>query len=391
MSMNRSLTPLLLGLLLSALILTGCSRTPLAHVPVDCLPQFDDDLNYASLESAVRQNLEYLRSRPPEEKIRFADKDFFISTLIQSQEFFLKLIARRPYHEELSQRIRENFNVFQATGTGGINLHRKMLVTGYYQPVFEGSLRKDPPYIYPLYSVPPDLVRKTSPEGKKITGRMENNELVPYWTRKEIEKERKAAGSEIVWLKDRFDAFLLHVQGSGVIRLRDGSLRNIHYAAKNGRQYSSIGKYMVQTGKMKLEEAGIDTIRKYLAKNPDEVDSILHHNASFIFFDWSAAEGALGNLGKELTAGRSIAVDQSCLPPGSLGFLFSRTPAVENGKMNGWKNLHRFVVAQDTGSAIRGPGRVDLFLGTGPEAGLLAGKMKEPGKLFFLVLKDTKI
>lgn len=371
-------------------VFSGCAREPLARVSGDCLPEFTDDMQLASLRKAVTANLEYLRSRDPQKKIHLADRTYTISRLIESQEFFLLLLAGKPGPAELNQRIRENFDVFQATGTGGINLRRKMLVTGYFQPVFPGSLEKREPFVYPLYSVPPDLVQRKPPGEQQLIGRMEGGRLVPYWSRKEIEMEGKAAGSEIVWLRDPFDAFVLHVQGSGLIRLRDGSLRSIHYAGKNGHPYRSIGRFMVESGRISLEEAGMKTIRKYLAEHPQERDEILHHNPSFIFFSWSQTTGAVGNLGKELTAGRSIAVDQNCFPPGTLGFLFSRKTEASAGKSSQWQPLQRFVVVQDTGSAIRGAGRVDLYWGTGTEAGEQAGRMKEPGTLYFFILRDKQ-
>ena len=144
---------------------------------------------------------------------------------------------------------------------------------------------------------------------------------------------------------------------------------------------------MVETGKMQLEEAGIDTIRSYLTTHPEELQEILHHNESYIFFEWTTTQGAIGNLGRELTAKRSIAVDQHCFPPGALSFLASRKPVLNDGRISNWVPFGRFVLVQDTGSAIRGPGRVDLFWGTGEEAGLAAGRMKETGALYFLLLK----
>ncbi len=355
------------------------------------MPDFTDDMDRESLKLAVMSNLEYLRSQDPQKTITIADKSFALATLTDSLELFLKLLAVNPTAEELNLQVKENFDVFQATGTKGLNLRRKMLVTGYFQPVFEGSLEKTDPFLYPLYSIPPDLVQKQTAQGEKTTGRLDENTFVPYWTRKEIELHHKAAGSEIVWLKDPFDAFVLHVQGSGLIRLRDNSIRSIHFAAKNGHQYKSIGKYMVKTRRIKLEEASLETIREYLENHPQERDNILHHNPSFIFFNWSESQGAIGNLGKELTAGRSVAVDQDCFPPGSLGFLFTRKPVISDGQQVQWEPLNRFIVVQDTGSAIRGPGRVDLFWGPGPEAGAQAGRMKEQGTLYFFVRKEKSL
>jgi membrane-bound lytic murein transglycosylase A len=360
------------------------------QVPENRLPEFTDDMQLASLETAVAANLKYLRTREPLETALFGGQEYSVADLIRTQVFFLKLLAERPAPDTLNQRIRENFDVFQAAGTGGINLRRNMLVTGYYQPVFEGSLHKEEPFLHPIYSVPPDLVRQKTPAGKYTVGRLEDGRLVPYWSRAEIELDGRAAGSEIAWLKDPFDAFVLHVQGSGLIRLRDGSLRSIHFAAKNGHPYRSIGRYMVRTGRMSLADAGMQTIRKYLADNPGERREILHHNPSFIFFDWSSTRGAVGNLGRELTGGRSIAVDQQCFPSGALAFLFTRKPTAEGEEFGSRQPLHRFVVVQDTGSAIRGPGRVDLYWGTGKEAGERAGRMKEPGRLYFFILKDEE-
>lgn len=379
---------LFIVIVLLPVILISCSRKPLVQVAESCMPEFTDDMNRESLEQAVKANLEYLRSQDPLKKITIADRSYPLARLTDSLELFLQLLAGNLTAEELNLQVKDNFDVFQATGTQGINLRRKMLVTGYFQPVFEGSLKREAPFLYPLYSIPPDLLRKQNSRGEKNIGRLEEGKFVPYWTREEIELQHKAAGSELVWIKDPFDAFVLHVQGSGFIHLRDGSVRTIHYAAKNGHQYKSIGKYMVETERIKLEEASLETIREYLKNHPHERDSILYHNPSYIFFNWSESPGAIGNLGKKLTAGRSIAVDQNCFPPGAFGFLFTRKPVIINGQKVQWKPLHRFVVVQDSGSAIRGPGRVDLFWGPGTEAGARAGHMKEPGALYFFILKD---
>ena len=372
-------------------MLFSCARKPLAPVSAARAPQLHDDLDRTSLRKAIRINLDYLARQPPSKRITVADTSFPVSRLHQSQEFFLTLLDSEVDDSELDRLIKQNFDLYQATGTRGFNPRRKMLVTGYYQPVFKGSLTRQGEFTYPLYSVPDDLVQRKNNKGKKIFGRMENGHLVPYWSRREIEKLGKGTGQQLAWLKDPFDAFVLHVQGSGLIQLGDGSIRGIHYAAKNGRPYRSIGKHLVTTNRMKLEETNLDSIRAYIAGHPDQREEILHHNESFIFFSWTTSHGAIGNLGRELTAGRSIAVDQSCFPPGALGFLITRKPTLskENGVQ--WTPLRRFVLVQDTGSAIRGPGRVDLFWGTGSTAGSEAGMMKETGSLYFLILKEDKL
>ena len=382
---------LLIVLILIIGFVVSCSRKPLVSVPTDSLPKFTDDLDRASLMQAVKKNLEYLRQLDQGSLITFSDQPFPLSRLTKSMEFFQEILAENPSDKELNRLIQDNFDIFQSTGTSGFNPGRNMLVTGYFQPVFEGNPVKSAPFIYPLYSIPPDLVQKNGARGEKIIGRKDKDTFVPYWTRQEIELQHKAAGSEIVWLKDPFDTFILHVQGSGLIRLPDGSVRGVHYAGKNGHAYKSIGKYMVKTKRITLEEASLKTIREYLTDHPSEQQEILHHNPSFIFFNWSETHGAIGNLGKELTAGRSVAVDQNCFPPGALGFLFTRKPVITKDQSIQWSPVHRFILVQDTGSAIRGPGRIDLFWGTGSEAGNQAGLMKERGNLYFFILKDSVV
>jgi len=382
---------LLLALLIISCILVSCSRKPLVQLSPDALPEFTDDLDRTSLIEAVEDNLDYLQQQDPERLINFSGQPFPLSRLIQSLEFFRELLVDTPSNKELNRRVREDFDVYQSTGTSGFNPGRNMLVTGYFQPIFEGSLERKEPFLYPLYSIPPDLVRKKGAAGKQTVGRQDGTTFTPYWTRREIELQNEAAGSEIVWLKDPFDAFVLHVQGSGLIRLQDNTTRGVHFAGKNGHTYKSIGRFMVETGRITLEEASLKTIREYLINNPSERQEILHHNPSFIFFNWTDTHGAIGNLGKELTAGRSVAVDQSCFPKGALGFLFTRQPVIQQGQNTKWQPLHRFVLVQDTGSAIRGPGRIDLFWGTGPEAGQQAGQMKEAGNLYFFLLKESVV
>jgi membrane-bound lytic murein transglycosylase A len=382
----------ILTLILATVLLAGCSRKPLVAVCIESAPRFTDDLDIDSLKKAVQANLDYLRTQPPEKTILIADTTFPLSRLTLSLRFFQDILAANPSPEELDRLVKLHYNIFQATGTKGFNPGRRMLITGYFQPVFEGSLSRQDPFLYPLYQVPDDLIRTDNDNGSNpIFSRLENGTMVPYWTRKEIETDNRAAGHELVWLKDPFDAFVLHVQGSGLIHLQDGTMRGVHYAAKNGRTYRSIGKHLVETGRMSLAKASLSTIRNYIDSHPEKRDEILHHNPSFIFFNWTETHGAIGNLGKELTPGRSIAADQSCFPAGSLAFLLTRTPTRKKDQHITWSPLRRFVLVQDTGSAIRGPGRVDLFWGTGSEAGFEAGQMKEKGTLYFLLLKKDSM
>ena len=355
---------------------------------VKCDIHFTDDLDYHLLHKAIQESLHYLRQRPTTAEFPLGARSCTTRHLIRSLLFFDHLIASRPSPQLLSLELATFFDIYQAAGREHTTSAGTMLVTGYYQPVFQGSLVRTPPFLYPLYGIPNNLVlRRNHRNGSVQPGRFLGNRFTSYWTREEIERNGYAKGSELVWLKDPFDAYLLHIQGSGLIRLRDGSLKGIHYAMKNGRPYTSIGKYMIHTGKITRKGAGIDTIRQYLADHPAELQEILYTNQSFIFFQWTPGHDAIGNLDRPLTAGRSIAVDQRCFPAGALAFLQSRKPVFDRNNQQQWTALNRFVLVQDTGSAIRGPGRVDIFWGTGEQAGAAAGKMKEKGTLFFLLLK----
>jgi len=380
---------LIAGLLLFQL--PAYSASPLIAISDSSIPSLKDDLDRKGLHQAIERSLAYLSSRPADATIDMADREIPVSLLAESLVTFLDLLTAGLSDQELQEKIKQDFYILQAAGTSGFNPNRNMLVTGYFQPVLKGSLVKQSPYLYPLYAIPPDLVvQPAGDSGEKQIGRMDRGHFTSYWTRQEIDTLGRAAGSELAWLKDPLDVFFLQVQGSGLIRLPDGTLRPIHYAAKNGHPYHSIGKYMVKTGRMKLAEASMETIRSYMDNHPDELQKILFTNPSYIFFNWSESFGATGNLGRKLTPGRSVAADQSCFPAGGLAFLRSRQPVVKSGKIVAWKPVHRFVLVQDTGSAIRGPGRVGLFWGAGEQAGLAAGSMKETGSLYFLLLRSDR-
>ncbi len=309
-----------------------------------------------------------------------------VSWMITSCQYFIHLVETTPT-AFLPQKIIENFNIYQA---GGRKKARKgeMLVTGYYEPLLTGSLTRKAPFLYPLYSVPEDLVTKEQNGKKRILRKTASGNLLPYWSREEIEENKPLKGYELVFLKDPFDAFSLHVQGSGKILLQNGTLRSIRYAGSNGHQYHSIGKLLVDRGIMKREDVTMPKIRQYLVDHPEQLKDILYHNKRYIFFSWANTNiPPAGSTGATLTPTRSIAIDPKTLPTGAIAYLTTRYPTIENGKITSWQPFRRFVLPQDSGSAIKGAGRVDIFWGNGTEAKAIAGSMKEKGKLFFLVKK----
>lgn len=363
----------------------ACERPPALPVAGGPSAGLSDDAGYAGLDAALAASERYLRQVPG---LRFSLCGETVTTarLLASVQELRRVVRTSPAPADLARIVEDRFTLCQAAGNLAEN---KVLATGYYEPFFDASLRKTARFRYPLYRLPPDLI-SIPPQGENRAevGRREGAGLVPYWTRAEIEKEGHLAGHELVYLADPVDAFILHVQGSGRVRLPDGTVRRVQYAGKNGQAYASIGRLMVEEGLMTLSEVTMPKIVQYLKAHPGERERIMHHNKSYVFFRWGAMDesGPLGNLGEPLTPGRSVALDQRCYPPGIPAYVVSRKPRVNGqGEVIGWEPLHRFVVNQDTGSAITGPGRLDFFWGNGLYAEVAAGHMKHPASLYFLI------
>ncbi len=367
----------------------GCQsfHPPNVSIPMRA-PVFTDDADRATLIKATERQLDYLRSLPPNSEIKIGGTSYSISHLTDSLHLFLDIISRNPSPAELDRMLQEKFIAYQAAGRTD-SPFGEMLITGYYQPVFAGSLVKTPPFVYPLYAKPRSLlIQKKLKNRKPVIGRRDvTGKIIPYWTRAEIENNRLLEGDELVYLQNPVDVFFLQVQGSGLIRLSNGELRSVHYSASNGREYKSIGKLLVDEGKIMKENISMSSIRNYLDAHPSEIKRILQYNDRFVFFRWENGEPK-GSIGETLTPGRSIAVDPSALPMGALAYIISRRPVISSaGEVIGWMPLRRFVLPQDTGTAIKGSGRADIFWGKGPYAELAAGSMKEKGRLYFLVKK----
>jgi membrane-bound lytic murein transglycosylase A len=247
----------------------------------------------------------------------------------------------------------------------------------------------------PLYGRPPELVTvdlgrfRDDLKGKRIAGKVEEGALIPFADRKAIDQGALAGRKlEIVWVDDPVEAFFLQVQGSGRVELAEGGEMRVGYAAQNGRPYTSIGRALIQSRALNPETVSLQTIRAWLEAHPDRIDEVLEKDASYVFFREVKGEGPMGAEGVPLTPGRSMAVDLNYLPLGVPLWLSGGMPAPREGQPD--RKLHRLLVAQDTGGAIRGPVRGDLFWGFGPEAEALAGRMKHRGKLWVLLPKGVK-
>jgi len=355
-------------------------------------PEFRDDMDRDSLTVAVRRSMEYLDRLGPETVFQYGPDGFTSKQVRESQEAFLDLFSKGLRPEDLTREIRRKFQIYRATGRAG---DRRILFTGYYEPIYEGSLVPDDVFRYPLYRTPGDLIRidlslfNEKFKGENIVARIAGNKVLPYYSRRRIEAEKVLAGEELemAWLRDPLDVTFLHIQGSGRLKLPDGKELLVHYQASNGQPYRSIGRYMIEKGFLTREGVSMQAIRKYLTENPEVLDEVLNYNPSYVFFQ-QVENGPLGNIGVLLTPGRSIALDSRIFPKGALGFIACRKPSInDQGEITGWTKFSRFVVNQDTGGAIKGAGRADIFWGSGPSAELTAGHLRQEGDLYILIKK----
>jgi membrane-bound lytic murein transglycosylase A len=261
------------------------------------------------------------------------------------------------------------------------------MVTGYYEPLLRGSRTRARGFEQPVRGVPDDLLTidlsSVFPElkDKRVRGRLEGNKVVPYWSRAEIAaRGERLPARTLLYVDDPVELFFLQVQGSGRVKLPDGSLVRLNYGDQNGHPYQSIGRVLVDRGELKLEEASMQGIQAWARANPARLDELLNSNPSYVFFREvpDSKGGPVGALGVPLTAERSIAVDPRSVPLGAPVFLATTRP-------NSAQPMNRLVMAQDTGGAIKGAVRADFFWGFGKEAGEQAGRMKQSGRMWVLL------
>ena len=348
------------ALALAALCLAGCATAQPAPETLDRLPGWSDD-TLAGLHRALARQCAL--PRPPEP--------------------WPALCAGLPPADALKGWLDTNFTAWPVErGDGTVGL-----LTGYYEPVVSGSRVREHPGQAPLYRPPPDLVRGA--EGARMRshpgdataggGEPSQRALASYPTRAQIEAGRLLEGRELVWLDDPVEAFFVHVQGSGRVRLRDGSTMRVGFADHNGQPYFPIGRELVARGALTTDAVDADAIKAWLRAHPGEAAAVMQRNPRYVFFRElpRSDDGPPGSLGVALTPMRSVATDPAHVPPGALLFIDSTRP--DNGTA-----LRRVVVSQDRGAAITGAARADLFWGSGDEAGRLAGLAKQPMRMWLL-------
>jgi membrane-bound lytic murein transglycosylase A len=294
------------------------------------------------------------------------------------------LAAARPSREHARRFFEMNFTPYQLLQPDG---GTEGLATGYYEPRLRGSRRPTSRYRYPVYGVPDDLVAVDLPafgiaaKEPRLRARLDGKHVVPYFERAQIEAgAAPVRGRELAWVEDPVELFFLQIQGSGRIDLDGGDVIRVGFADHNGHPYRSIGRLLIDRGELMPERASMQGIKAWAQQNPDKLREVLDHNPRYIFFRELPAglAGPLGALGVPLTARRSIAADPRYVPLGAPVFLATTWPLSP-------KPLNQLMLAQDTGTAIRGAVRADFFWGYGDDAGREAGRMKQPLRMWLLL------
>jgi membrane-bound lytic murein transglycosylase A len=331
-----------------------------------------------ALLTAIDHSRRYLRSdRAVADYRRLARRVPALShaCMVRSVDRFRQLVATSSSSAALTAAVNREFVLYQATGKDG---QGGVAFTGYFEPVHQASRVPTAEFRYPLFRTPPDLTRWPQPHPTRAD--LEGADGLQF-------AQGPLRGLELVWLRDRLEAFLVQVQGSARLQLTDGSTMTIGYGGSTNYPYTGVGRELVKAGKFTLEELTLERLTQYFQANPAELDLYLPRNQRFIFFQNTRGAAAMGSIGVPVTAERSIATDKTLFPPGAIAQITTDIPfATSNGALQ-LRRVSRFVLDQDTGSAIRGPGRVDVFMGTGVKAGQRAGLINATGRLYYFVLR----
>ncbi|MGI0481019.1 murein transglycosylase A [Geminocystis sp. CENA526] len=349
-------------------------------IPVETLPiqVLDERLFSRDKQALIRSidhSLKYLNTEKA--KTVYANypiPEFSRERVIASLRRFRQLLVNSSNAQQLQTAVEREFRFYRSIGYNG---QGTVSFTGYFQPLYRASRQKTDVYRYPLYRKPSnfDAWQTPHPTRKAIEGEdgLGNNSILQ--------------GNELVWLSDRLQAYLVQVQGSAKLQLTDGTIMTIGFNGATDYPYVSLGKELIQDGKIPADEMSLPRLMAYLENNPDELSVYLPRNNRFIFFQETGGQPAIGSLNVPVTDGRSIATDKSIMPPGALALIYTRIPQVNSNNQLETPTVSRFVLDQDTGSAIKGAGRVDIYFGTGDIAKAKAGLVDWTGDLYYLLLK----
>ncbi len=326
------------------------------------LESIDNSLRYLQTPEAAATYQTYLMP------------DITVDRVRRSLLRFRQLVLSAKSAQELQAAVRREFTFYQSVGSDDKG---KVLFTGYYEPVYKASKTRTAEYRYPLYRLPADFSSWSKPHPKRA-----DLEGVDGLGEKSLLK-----GAELVWLRDRMEAYLVQIQGSAKLQLTDGSVMSVGYAGGTDYPYTSIGRELAKDRKLSLDGMSLPVMINYFKRNPGELTNYLPRNQRFVFFQDTYGSPAKGVINVPVTPDRSIATDKSLMPPAALALVQTQLPyRTANGQIQ-QRLVNRYVLDQDTGSAIKGPGRVDYFMGSGKIAGDRAGVTGSIGKLYYLLLR----
>lgn len=323
------------------------------------------------LQEAINNSLNYMAK--PSSKTFYPYGDITYEQAVRSLQELKNLVGLRLPPGQMNTILRERFDTYISVGCDD---QGTVLFTGYYTPLFVGSSVRTDRFKYPLYKQPADLLK--GPDGTILGQRGADGRIRQYPSRKDIQSSNMLAGNELVWLSDPFEVYITHVQGSANIRMPDGQIESVGYAAHNGWEYQGIVQKMIADGKLSDKSINLKSMIDYFKAHPDEVDLYVNQNPRFVFF--TAGKGdPRGSLNEPVIPFRTIATDKTIYPRAMFAFVSA-----------GLERPVGFALDQDTGGAIRAAGRCDVYMGAGDRAGELAGGTYREGKLYYLFIKPDK-
>ncbi len=389
---------LICSVLLAAVMIFGCARNPFPK-PEQALRtssgrEISDDGDLAQLGAAIDEELLLLKASSSSADFRFGPVTVARAEYLQALGALAVELKSANTHGQKIDYLQRNFAMLEVYGD---KRWGEVFITSYFEPVINGSLKPNARYSRALYAAPKELLtlelsnfNQKFKDERKYRGRVSGREFLPYYTRNEIDVlgRLNGRGLEICYV-DPIDAFFMQIQGSGTVRLENGPDLRLVFAEKNGAEYQAIGKYLKE--QISPKDVTLQSIEEYLRTlEPEKAQAVLDLNPSYVFFRKNE-KPAITALGTSAVPGRTIATDRRYFPKGALGFMEFEKPIYgADGKLS-WAKTARLVLDQDTGGAINGPGRVDLFWGRGDEAKKFAGQMKGRGRLYYLVPRSASL
>lgn len=389
---------IILLLLVSGWIIIQKIKAPIVWTPENSFhevsppPVMDSSTSEELLES-IDRSLHYYQKAESAQSVTVGEDTYSNRQIQMSLSDFKNNLQQYGLNGNFFAYLRNNYDFYKSAA-------REVLFTGYYEAMLKGSMEKSDRFKYPLYSTPDDLIRIDLHQFEILSnipnlprwlrGRLTNSKrVVPYHSREEIDFQGELGGRdlEIYWIDNPIGVFFLHIQGSGIIQLESGETVRVNYDESNGHPYRAIGRWLVENNILPLKEITMQSIRQYLEKNPQKHEEIFSYNPSYVFFR-TVKEGPMGAIQEPLTPFRSIATDLRLFPKGAICYIETEIPTFSgDGELTGWEKHSGFYLNQDTGGAIKGPGRVDIFCGKGEKAEWIAGHMKQKGKIYVLIKK----